>query len=124
MAGVYIPPDSGKLEEWSVERVRKGEMVYKKGRTTGLTSGKFNHIDPKVKLGGKICSAWQVVGKADELFCRPGDSGSFILDSEGNWCGLLFAAPYRSDSGDGFVIPVDVLIADIQRLTGGTVSLP
>jgi hypothetical protein len=119
-----LPPDSLKLEEWSTERVRGEERVFKRGRTTGLTSGKFGGINPRVNLRGKVCSAWQVIGKTGKLFCQPGDSGSFIIDSEGKWCGLLFAAPYASITGDAFVLPVDKLIADIEDLTGGSVSLP
>jgi hypothetical protein len=123
-AADYFPPDSLKLETWSTERVYGEERVLKRGRTTGLTSGTFNSINPAVQLSGKVCSAWQVVGKTDRFFCEPGDSGSFIIDSEGRWCGLLFAAPYPSTKGDAFVLPVDKLIEDIEGLTGGSVSLP
>jgi Peptidase family S64 len=119
----YNPPDGLKLEGWSSKNVRKGQHAYKSGRTTGLTHGTFNAIDPAIQLDGKICSAWHIVGTVEHSFCQPGDSGSFIIDPEGNWCALLFAAPF-SFSGDGFVLPVDDLIADIEQLTGGTVSLP
>ena len=120
----YFPPLSLKLEEWSSERVRGGERVYKRGRTTGLTCGTFSAINPAVNLDGKICSAWEVEGNAGREFCEPGDSGSFIIDSEGRWCALLFAAPSRSLLGIAYVLPVDDLIADIEHITGGTVSLP
>ena len=120
----YAPPTSLKLEEWSSERVRGGERVYKRGRTTGLTCGTFNAINPAVNLSGKVCSAWEVVGTGKREFCQKGDSGSFVIDSHGKWCALLFAAPYTSFSGDGYVLPASDLIADIEHLTGGTVSLP
>jgi hypothetical protein len=120
----YFPPATLKLEEWSSKRVRRGERVYKRGRTTGLTCGTLSAINPAVKLGGKICSAWEVVGTVGHEFCDLGDSGSFILDSEGKWCALLFAAPTKSFVGLAYVLPVDDLIADIEHITGGIVSLP
>jgi hypothetical protein len=88
-----------------------------------LTRGVFSCIDPKVNFGGKICSALQVVGTGKDPFCQHGDSGSFIIDSEGQWCALLFASPY-SRTGDAFVLPVDQLIEDIEHITGGTVTWP
>jgi hypothetical protein len=120
----YLPPIGLKLEEWSSQRVRAGEVAFKRGRTTGLTMGEFSAINPAVQLEGKVFSAWQIVGEDGHEFCRQEDSGSFVIDSEGKWCALLFAAPYPSFSGDGFVLPVDDLIDDIERLTGGKVSLP
>jgi hypothetical protein len=104
--------------------MRAGELVIKRGRTTGLTVGTVNAIEPAVNLGGKTCSAWHIVGKVGNWFCRPGDSGSFVLDTEGRWCALLFATPFKSVSGDAYVLPVGDLIADIEYLTGGTISLP
>ena len=81
---------------------------------TGLTVGKFSHINPVVKLNGKICSAWQVVSLSKKDFCESGDSGSFIIDFNGRWRGLLFASPY-TERGDAFVVPIDTLIEDIDR---------
>ncbi|KAI9758856.1 MAG: hypothetical protein M1840_003743 [Geoglossum simile] len=112
-----------KLEEWSTEMVKGGEVVFKRGRTTGLTIGAFSGINPAIQLNGKTFSAWQVAGQRGKEFCRKGDSGSFIVDSRGRWCALLFASPYNN-TGDAYVIPVDILIEDIQSMTGGTVSLP
>ncbi|KAI9781050.1 MAG: hypothetical protein M1839_006325 [Geoglossum umbratile] len=112
-----------KLEEWSSENVKADEVVFKRGRMTGLTIGKLSSINPRVQLDGKICSAWQVVGPRGKPFCKKGDSGSFVMDSVGRWCALLFASPY-DDSGDAYVLPVDILIADIESMTGGTVFLP
>ncbi|KAI9778204.1 MAG: hypothetical protein M1839_008321 [Geoglossum umbratile] len=80
-------------------------------------------INPRVQLDRKICSAWQVVGQHGKPFCKKGDSGSFIIDSVGRWCAMLFASPYE-DAGDAYVLPVDILIADIENMTGGTVSFP
>ena len=122
LSELAIPRDP-KLVVWSAERVRKGGKVYKRGRTTGLTCGEFSHINPRVNLDGKVVAAWQVVGFGENDFCRPGDSGSFIIDSEGQWCALLFACPY-THRGDAYVLPVDQLIEDIEYITGGTVSLP
>ncbi|KAI9776542.1 MAG: hypothetical protein M1839_009523 [Geoglossum umbratile] len=96
-----------KLEEWSSENVKADEVVFKRGRTTGLTVGKLSAINARVQLDGKICSAWQVGGQRGKPFCKKGDSGSFITDSVGRWCALLFASPYE-DAGDAYVLPVDM----------------
>jgi hypothetical protein len=61
---------------------------------------------------------------AGREFCDLGDSGSFIIDSQGKWCALLIGSPSQSYVGVGYVLPVDTLIADIEHLTGGIVSLP
>jgi hypothetical protein len=61
----YSPPVGLKLKEWSSERVRGGEQAFKRGRTTGLTRGKFNAA---VQLGKKVCSAWEIVGKVGHEF--------------------------------------------------------
>jgi hypothetical protein len=111
------------LEKWHSEDMKAGGVVFKRGRTTGLTIGKFSSINPRVNLDGKICSAWQVVGQRGKPFCRKGDPGSFVIDSVGRWCALLFASPY-GDTGDAYVLPVHTLIEDIESMTGGKVSLP
>ncbi|KAI9776293.1 MAG: hypothetical protein M1839_000452 [Geoglossum umbratile] len=110
-----------KLKEWSSKNVKAGEVVFKRGRTTGLTIGKLSAINPRVQLDGKICCVWQVVGQPRKPFCRKGDSGSFVIDSVGRWCTLLFASPYK-EMGDAYVLLVDILIADVESMTGGTVS--
>jgi len=54
----------------------------------------------------------------------PGDSGSWILDNEGDLVGLLFAgtgAEYKSRS---LVMPIETIIQDIEDQTGYTVRLP
>jgi hypothetical protein len=60
----------------------------------------------------------------ESAFCKPGNSGAFVLDEEGRCCGLLSACPLISYAGDGFALSIRELIEDIESLTGGRVSLP
>ncbi|OJD12425.1 hypothetical protein AJ78_06976 [Emergomyces pasteurianus Ep9510] len=115
-------PDSGKVKECG--SCEKGAVVFKHGRTTGLTQGTFNYVDSAVNFNGRKVSAWHVIGTHNVPFCDSGDSGSWLIDENGKWVGLLFACPFPSFTGDGYVIPVLELIEDIEALVGGKVELP
>ena len=65
-----------------------------------------------------------MIGSARQSFCEPGDSGAFIIDVKGKWCGVLFAYPSVSISGDGYAMSAEELVEDVEKLTGGQVSLP
>ena len=53
-------------------------------------------------------------------FAQPGDSGSFVLNHEGQLQGVLFGG---WDNGFGLMIPIDVLIKDIETRTKREVYL-
>lgn len=70
--------------------------VRKSGRTTDLTHGNVTDID----FTGVVSYGWfiarftnQIVveGAGTQVFSRPGDSGSLVVDSMNNAVGLLFA---------------------------------
>ncbi|OJD11450.1 hypothetical protein ACJ73_09535 [Blastomyces percursus] len=115
-------PDSGKVEEYGP--CEKGVEVFKRGRTTGLTHGTLSHVDCAVNFNGRAMFAWQVIGAFNKPFCDEGDSGSWVIDREGKWIGLLFACPFPSYTGDGYVIPILELMKDIETLVDGIVVLP
>ncbi|OAX81774.1 hypothetical protein ACJ72_03886 [Emergomyces africanus] len=115
-------PGSGKVEECGP--CEKGATVFKRGRTTGLTRGTLNYVDSAVNFNGRKVSAWHAIGTHNVPFCDSGDSGSWLIDENGKWVGLLFACPFSSFTGDGYVIPVLELIKDIEALVGGRVELP
>ena len=68
-------------------------------------------------------------GKGAKSFSELGDSGSAILDEEGNWAGLMYGATtptlgQGAGKGHGLVIPMNNIIADITKVTGYKVSVP
>jgi hypothetical protein len=66
-------------------------------------------------------TAWHIAPqKRMEPFCQPGDTGSWALDMEGDWVGLIFGEV----DGAGLMLPVDKLVADIERFTQAKVELP
>jgi len=73
-------------------RAELGMPVQKSGRTTGLTSGEIEQVDVTVDVqygAGKVARFTdQVMAGA---MSQGGDSGSAILDAQGNIVGLLFA---------------------------------
>lgn len=78
---------------------------------------------------GKVWSAYDIVSANSKDFSMGGDSGSFVLDSDGQLAGLLFAGSeplvgHEADLRHGYVIPIGSVIDNIEAMTGGKVSLP
>lgn len=113
-------------------------LVSKRGGTTGWTEGKVNSIPAELNITqrsmyekeishcfGQSVSAW--VGHSffseDPKFCKAGDAGGFVLDSRnGDVVGVLFASD--QETGDGYFVPFDVVVRDIEMVTGGKVVNP
>jgi hypothetical protein len=94
----------------------KGEYYFKVGRTTGLTTGicngvkthchwdddervrydeRGNQVDMAPDITEEYILVRQSLGQGvleQDAFCKPGDSGSFIIDRFGRICGLLYGA--------------------------------
>lgn len=73
-----------------------GMAVQKSGRTTGYTRGEIEQIDvtSRIDYGGKFATfTGQLLAGA---MSQPGDSGSAVLDMNGNVIGLLFAGSNTS----------------------------
>lgn len=107
------------------------QAVFKKGRTTGYTWGLASAIRTAVKLEEEIYTVVDICSPESypHDFCKHGDSGAIVLDKRGQLCGLLIGGTERdfgqgSDLEHGFVIPIDIIFDDIEKLTGLKVSLP
>ncbi len=73
-----------------------GLAVQKSGRTTSYTRGEIEQIDvtSRIDFGGKFATfTGQLLAGA---MSQPGDSGSAVLDMNGNVIGLLFAGSNTS----------------------------
>jgi len=75
-----------------VGKAQDGMTVRKSGRTSGLTSGEVSAtgVTVRVDLSDKE-SAWFTDQVVANLVCKPGDSGSLVLDAANHAVGLLFA---------------------------------
>lgn len=75
-----------------VGKLHEGMTVRKSGRTSGVTSGDVSAtgVTVKVDLSNEE-SGWFSDQVVADLLCKPGDSGSLVVDSENNVVGLLFA---------------------------------
>ncbi len=102
----------------SPRSVLVGDTVRKYGRTTRQTSGKVFSVNSTVTVnygGGRVALFTGQIGIRDAggPFCRPGDSGSLVVDSHNNPVGLLFAG----GGGTTFANP----IREVLSRTGLTV---
>jgi hypothetical protein len=133
LCNTWTPLDSGKTYI-----KRNAVKVAKYGRTTCYTFGEINRA--LTKINPKIDSSWENFGKVYHLdnstvgvcysiisreksdFVDSGDSGSVVVhDDTGTWLGLLFG---QSSSGSGLMLPMDLILKDIQNVTGLTVTEP
>jgi hypothetical protein len=110
---------------------RANIVVFKKGRTTGVTAG---------ELGGLCSGAHRIPGLPAGLHQRgyvvflcpnmksfglPGDSGAWWLDGNGDVVGQLVGGDKLD--GTGLLIPFPMVIHDMELKLGlkpGTLSLP
>ncbi|OAG03220.1 uncharacterized protein CC84DRAFT_963526 [Paraphaeosphaeria sporulosa] len=113
--------------------------VGKHGRTTGFTYGQVNPIptiiDPIIanmkfasmanayRLTVDDCGhAFSFVGHTHGPVVKSGDSGSLVLHApSGDWLGLLFGS---TNTGAGLFTPIDLVLRDIQTVTGYDVLEP
>ncbi len=68
-----------------------GTQVRKSGRTTGLTTGVIEQIDVSVRIDFNGPAATFTEQLLAGAMSAPGDSGSVVMDLQGNVIGLLFA---------------------------------
>jgi len=75
-----------------VGELRDGLTVRKSGRTSGLTTGNVSAtgVTVKVDLSDEE-SGWFSDQVVADVLCKPGDSGSLVVDENNNVVGLLFA---------------------------------
>lgn len=90
-----------------------GDVVFKVGRTTGLTRGVVDRVGlvDSVPYPHGLCwfeEVFSVLADGDEAFAEGGDSGSAVLRSDGTVLGLLFAGASNG-----------VLCCEMTALLGG-----
>ena len=108
------------------------QLYFKTGRTSGLTFGMYNFIDPTVKLAlppnsdhpeanSEIITQEHTIVHRQRLqgiaFSEGGDSGSWVLNAQGMLAGLLFGSKGTPDLYSYFT-SVETLLADIKTQTG------
>ena len=104
-----------------------GMAVQKVGRTTGVTTGTITDIDADVDVevasgggGSTFHHEGQIEFEGDDGMIQRGDSGSLLLEMNGNVVGLCYAGAEDGDKGDACHIQ-DVLNAlDINLKSGMT----
>lgn len=101
-------------------------MGKKRGRSSGVTSGLVNAINREVQWEDheNMRSEEVEVMGLRMAFAEGGDSGSIVTDQHKDLMRLLLAKDScASDWGMGFVTPIADIQRDVQRLTGGFLSL-
>ena len=85
----------GVIRGWApIGSLNPGDPVFKRGRTTRLTEGRFSNSTTTVPITGRPTRVNQIritPAVAGTPFALPGDSGSVILDAQNRVVGLLFA---------------------------------
>lgn len=82
---VDIGPVSG------MARAQIGDLVRKRGRTTELTLGRVSAVGLAPLGRGTPANSFEVFARALDapIFCKPGDSGSLIVDEQDRAVGIL-----------------------------------
>lgn len=96
-----------------------GARVHCLGRTSGLSSGVVSSSMDLLKLQGRetFSASWTVHGG----FGVGGDSGAWVIDSEGFVIGHVLA----ERAGRTYICPMDLLFDDMKTTLGATdISLP
>ena len=96
-----------------------GAKVHCLGRTSGLASGVISSSMELLKLHGRstFSASWTVHGG----FGVGGDSGAWVISSDGKVCGHVLA----ERAGRTYICPMDLLFADIRETLGAVdVALP
>ena len=151
----YVAEPDMPLQGFS--KVEKGEWYFKIGRTTGITTGVCNGTQSTFRLNSEapvyvlhdrggmvdklvtldqqtirelvIVNAKHGLRSANiqETFCKPGDSGSLLVDRKGYVAGLLYGAltglcgPHDRDqyANAGLVTDIRDVLASISARTTG-----
>ena len=96
-----------------------GAKVHCLGRTSGLASGVISSSMELLKLHGRstFSASWTAHGG----FGVGGDSGAWVVSSDGKVCGHVLA----ERAGRTYICPMDLLFADIRETLGAVnVALP
>jgi hypothetical protein len=114
-----------------------GEMIFKKGASTGPTSGRFSRLKTDVTL--KDDAHLEAVMGTDkyhsreflfvgcpgtEWLAKTGDSGSVVFNEEGRAVGLLFRGHKAQQGPDtwAYITPIQDIFADIKDFSKGGIT--
>ncbi len=103
-----------------------GDVVFKVGRTTGLTRGRIVSVGDRVgPVGYAIGDCWfrgsfTVEGLDGEPFSDGGDSGAAIVRADGEVLGLIYAG----NGVDTYACPIADVLAELGLSAHGTRSEP
>ena len=116
MGESWYTPKTRVLSELSTSKIVGGKViqVVKRGKATGVTVGVIDCLETIVRLDGTATRAWKIYAPNMKAFCQPGDSGSFVLNDDGQLQGLLYGG---WDDRFGLMIPIDALVKDIETRT-------
>lgn len=96
-------------------------LVFKRGRTTGITAGVLGGLCPAaVRLAGDPAGihhrGWMVFPRPSEKFAQPGDSGAWVLTASGQAIGLLTGG----DNADGTALftPLSLVVKNMEKVFG------
>ncbi|KAI9835814.1 MAG: hypothetical protein M1837_003586 [Sclerophora amabilis] len=103
-----------------------GDVGFKSGRSTKITSGEFNAIKSNVRLPPSPLATreWCFVGHDANPFSTKGDSGAWVLSLNGNLGGMLLGGHAEDESKPTYVTPIEAIFEDIKEQTGCEVELP
>lgn len=95
-------------------------MVFKQGRTTGLTGGTFGLLLPAATrmrgVPGHLHHRGFIVFPLENrrFFCRQGDSGSWCLNGDGDLVAMIIGGD--DDHGTGIITPFTTVVDDIAMM--------
>jgi len=91
-------------------------IVMKRGRTTGLTEGRItaiglDNVDVEYPFGTVFLNQQIEIASTERPFSKPGDSGSLIVDPEGNPIGLLAVGTF--DCRLSYANPISAVLSTL-----------
>lgn len=103
--------------------MKLGDQLMLFGRVSGVKFGEVDAIisDIKWQEQPSLTKERAVCTGNGETFCKEGDSGSFVLNGDGQLVGILVD---WNIMGQAYVTPIQAFIDDIRAQTGFNVCLP
>ncbi|KAF2116342.1 hypothetical protein BDV96DRAFT_645672 [Lophiotrema nucula] len=126
----------GRTTGWTVAVINQAAVFIKSdkpttvGRETATSHGVEVVSDEIVDKYRGLCRALAFFNHDDHFqgtVMKPGDSGSIVLANEtsfsgASWVGLAFAS--STDSRRGYMMPIEVVLRDIEKVTECSISMP
>lgn len=96
--------------------IGRQRVVVKRGRTTGFTEGRItaiglDNVDVEYPFGTVFLNQQIEIASASGPFSKPGDSGSLIVDPDGNPIGLLAVGTF--DCALSYANPISAVLSTL-----------